>query len=98
MEEELFQMMAGAASVLSAAKCTLVGGHSSEGPEAALGFTITGVATACIAALRSASQELPEQSAALSFPAEQFPQHGGLLGLMALVLHLGCDPRSTECS
>jgi hypothetical protein len=42
MEEELFQMMAGAVSVLSAAGCALVGGHSSEGPEPALGFSITG--------------------------------------------------------
>lgn len=45
MEEELFQMMAGAAAVLSAAGCALVGGHSSEGPEAALGFAITGATT-----------------------------------------------------
>lgn len=35
-------MMAGAVSVLSAARCALVGGHSSEGPEPALGFSITG--------------------------------------------------------
>jgi selenide, water dikinase len=45
MEEELFQMMAGAVAALSAAGCALVGGHSSEGPEAALGFSITGAAT-----------------------------------------------------
>jgi selenide, water dikinase len=42
MEEELFQMMAGAVAALSAAGCALVGGHSSEGPEPALGFSITG--------------------------------------------------------
>lgn len=36
-------MMAGAASVLSAARCALVGGHSCEGPDAALGFAVTGV-------------------------------------------------------
>ena len=35
-------MMAGAVAVLSAAGCALVGGHSSEGPEPALGFSITG--------------------------------------------------------
>ena len=42
MEEELFQMMAGAVAALSAAGCALVGGHSSEGPEPALGFSVTG--------------------------------------------------------
>ncbi len=42
MEEELFQMMAGAAAALGGANCALVGGHSGEGPEAALGFAITG--------------------------------------------------------
>lgn len=44
MEEDLFQMMAGAVSVLAAAGCALVGGHTGEGPQAALGFTITGIA------------------------------------------------------
>lgn len=37
-------MMAGAVSALSAAGCALVGGHSSEGPEPALGFSVTGAA------------------------------------------------------
>ena len=36
-EEELYQMMAGAGASLRAAGCALVGGHSSEGAEAALG-------------------------------------------------------------
>ena len=36
-EEELFQMLAGAAGVLGEAGCQLVGGHSSEGSEPALG-------------------------------------------------------------
>lgn len=44
MTEDLFQMMAGANRELSAARCTLAGGHTTEGPEAALGFCITGVA------------------------------------------------------
>jgi selenide,water dikinase len=42
LEEDLFQMMAGAVAVLNEAKCTLVGGHTSEGAELALGFAITG--------------------------------------------------------
>jgi selenophosphate synthase len=43
MEEELVQMLAGALKMLSAANCSLVGGHTSEGAEAALGFSVTGV-------------------------------------------------------
>jgi selenide,water dikinase len=37
MEEDLYQLMAGAVSTLQAAGCSLVGGHSSEGVEMALG-------------------------------------------------------------
>ena len=37
VEAELAQMLAGACRVLLAAGCALVGGHSSEGPELALG-------------------------------------------------------------
>ena len=37
MEEDLYQMMAGALGTLRAAGCALVGGHSSEGAEMALG-------------------------------------------------------------
>ncbi|KAL3145556.1 hypothetical protein ABBQ32_003381 [Trebouxia sp. C0010 RCD-2024] len=44
MEEELFQMLAGAVPVLQAAGCALVGGHTCEGQEASLGFSVTGTA------------------------------------------------------
>lgn len=37
VEAELAQTLAGACRVLGAAGCALVGGHSSEGPELALG-------------------------------------------------------------
>ena len=37
MEEDVFQMLAGALPVLSAAGCALVGGHTSEGAELSLG-------------------------------------------------------------
>ncbi|MFO1079329.1 MAG: selenide, water dikinase SelD [Reyranellaceae bacterium] len=43
VEDDLFQMLAGARSVLEAAGCRLVGGHSGEGPEMALGFSVNGL-------------------------------------------------------
>lgn len=46
LSEELFQMLAGAIDVFSACGTKLVGGHTSEGAETSLGFTITGSADA----------------------------------------------------
>lgn len=46
MEEDLFQMLSGARSVLDRSGCALIGGHSSEGPEAALGFSVNGLVVA----------------------------------------------------
>ncbi len=43
MEEELFQMLAGALPVLDEAGCTLVGGHTCEGQEASLGKARKGI-------------------------------------------------------
>jgi selenide, water dikinase len=45
IETTLHQMMAGAVRVLEAAGCTLVGGHSGEGAELALGFAVNGLTT-----------------------------------------------------
>jgi selenide, water dikinase len=42
-EDLLRQLMAGAVSVLNEAGCSLVGGHSGEGQELALGFSLTGL-------------------------------------------------------
>ena len=43
--ETLRQIMAGAAEVITAAGADLVGGHTSQGAELTIGFTITGLAT-----------------------------------------------------
>ena len=42
-EELLRQVMSGAVAVLNEAACALVGGHSGEGQELALGFALTGL-------------------------------------------------------
>jgi len=44
MAADLAAMMQGAAEVLAADGCALVGGHSAEGAEAMLGFAVTGLA------------------------------------------------------
>jgi selenide,water dikinase len=43
VEADLAQMMAGANEILREAKCALVGGHTSEGAELALGFAVNGL-------------------------------------------------------
>ena len=44
VEEQLFQLMSGAARTLEEAGCTLAGGHTGEGAEMALGFSVNGLA------------------------------------------------------
>ena len=46
MREDLFQMLAGGQAELAATGATLVGGHSLEGSELGLGFTVNGLAEA----------------------------------------------------
>lgn len=42
-EDALFQMMSGAVEVLNEAGCALIGGHTAEGRELALGFAVNGL-------------------------------------------------------
>ena len=44
MRTELADMLQGASGVLAADGCALVGGHSAEATEPALGFAVTGLA------------------------------------------------------
>ena len=44
VEAMLFQVMAGACRTLGEAGCALIGGHTCEGAELALGFAIVGCA------------------------------------------------------
>lgn len=43
VEDVLTQMMSGAMEILNDANCALVGGHTSEGPELSLGFSVNGL-------------------------------------------------------
>lgn len=45
MEEEFYQVLAGAVAVFGADNVSLVGGHSAEGSEVSLGFAVTGTNT-----------------------------------------------------
>src|SRR5260370_33638508 len=56
VEADLSAMMAGANEVLRDAGCALVGGHTSEGAELALGFAINGLVSRA-AALRKGGLE-----------------------------------------
>jgi selenide,water dikinase len=48
VEDLLRQIMTGAVEVLNAAGCTLVGGHTGEGSELALGFAVNGLVDATL--------------------------------------------------
>jgi selenide,water dikinase len=51
VQEQIRQLMTGALRVLEAADCALVGGHSAEGQELAMGFAVTGLVSADLVGL-----------------------------------------------
>lgn len=67
-EDLLLQMMSGALSVLDAAGCALVGGHTGEGRELALGFSVNGLIAQDLQGLMSKAGLQPGDSLILTKP------------------------------
>ncbi|MBE0615957.1 MAG: selenide, water dikinase SelD [Burkholderiales bacterium] len=68
VEDVLFQMMSGAIEVLNDANCALVGGHTGEGKELALGFAVNGLVDEDIAAVMRKSGMRPGDVLILTKP------------------------------
>ncbi len=68
VEDVLFQMMSGAVEVLNDANCALVGGHTGEGLELALGFAVNGLVDEDIAAVMRKSGMRPGEVLILTKP------------------------------
>jgi selenide,water dikinase len=67
-EDLLFQMMSGAIEVLNEANCALVGGHTGEGKELALGFAVNGLVDEDLAPLTRKSGMRPGEVLILTKP------------------------------
>lgn len=68
VETQLTQMMTGAVGVLDEAGCVLVGGHSGEGVELALGFAINGLIDESLAGVLTKSGLMPGDALVLTKP------------------------------
>ena len=64
--QELRQMLAGARAVLDAAGCALVGGHTGEGQETAMGFAVQGLVDADLQGMTPKSGLRPGQCLVLT--------------------------------
>jgi selenide,water dikinase len=68
VEDIVYQMMAGAVSVLNEAGCALVGGHTGEGSELALGFAINGLIDESLAGVMTKGDMRPGDALILTKP------------------------------
>ncbi|TAK83565.1 MAG: selenide, water dikinase SelD [Betaproteobacteria bacterium] len=68
VEDVLFQMMSGAVELLNEAGCALVGGHTGEGRELALGFAVNGLIDADMAPVMRKSGMQPGDALILTKP------------------------------
>jgi selenide,water dikinase len=68
VEDTLFQMMSGAVSVLNEAGCALVGGHTGEGRELALGFAVNGLMDETLAGVMTKGGLRPGDALILTKP------------------------------
>ena len=68
VEDVLFQMMSGAIEVLNDADCALVGGHTGEGKELALGFAVNGLVDEDLASVLKKSGMRPGEVLILTKP------------------------------
>ena len=68
VEELLVQLMSGALQALREAGCALVGGHTAEGQELALGFAVNGTTPASLTALMRKSGLVPGDMLVLTKP------------------------------
>lgn len=68
VEDTVFQMMTGAVQMLNEAGCALVGGHTGEGQELALGFAVNGVVDESLQGLLTKGAMRPGQMLILTKP------------------------------
>lgn len=93
MEGTLEQLLAGALRALNEAGCSLIGGHTCEGAEVALGFSVNGVIRGGAVSLMGKGGAMTGDALVLTKPVSI--RGSGLLSLLPVVL---IWPQTTDCS